>query len=1181
MTLSHKNIDSKRMNSRLQRIGTSSESLIIKEINLNKNFSKNNNLNMGETKENNIIVHFGDDELNDDEKIGLSVSSMDRILPRDTFIDYSLSNDHIHDNNKRISRQNKSISIDIQNIHNIPPHLPTTNTTTTSTTTTTPIDTITPSSTNTNNYSNAQPAAQFPKTNSKHISLSSSSNYTYNNNNYSNSPINNLSPTTNNNYYVNNSASTATTYNLSNNGFNSNSSYNFSNFSGTTNTNNMTNTTNNSISLSYSNNSVLSLNQRSLLHDDDEDDIDEVDGDEAEEDEDVDEEEEVNQSDAHSRVKANKSSKENPLLLMNKPPFSNGGEGINTFDRINTAKELEKDRIYWKDQKKQKSFYRKFIHSNSTKSSNSYRLKENYLDINHEDTQKLQDIFQRSISSNLNLKFKDYYTEESYSRYIHKTHTSNWKKYTMIFVLSILIIQFIQIIFGATFNFKNLLYLILLDVFGFILPIGIIYYMVGHLSASHLAKYMSIISIVTLFFLGPFAILTVNFIVAEIYIYEISLIVYIAIFLIGHYVLLTNFLYSIISIVIYFVSWCVAIAFQFNKKPSEQDSKDKQVTLTILKIFIFSCISFVMIYAIYRKELSSRRQFISDQRLFRINSKLVSQLNRIEKGLVNEAADLDAPIEKAIITVRSLMASPTIGPEHLKALDLVLSYLQLPNLFTPDLDQQVTQGLKMDDERKKWLFSEVAHKKQIERSKRSSSSESSSGAGSSLSPFYTPTPSPHDNQFEVQVINMDNYLTNYSSELLKQINDYNFPMFEFFKSTSRPLLTMSYHIFVKSGLLTRLHLSINKFLNFMSAIEDGYHPEHQFHNAEHASDVLHCIYYFSTIPNISPIFKDLDFLAMYIAACIHDFDHPGVSNKFIISIGDPLAMLYNDHSVLENHHCASALKVLNKPGNNFIERLDTEKKRELREAIIEMVLATDLSKHFSYLTSFKKKLLDTLTCNSRDDRMLLMQMLIKCCDVSNPTKCREIYKGWLNRVMSEFFSQGDREKQLNVPVSPFCNRDNSNAFSCQKGFIDFVAAPIFEAVGEYINKYEIENPTTNTTSSSKHHQHKDCSATNTSNSLNTTTDNSRRNSSSNENEKLRIHPTTSTQDEIKSQSSKTSINNSIISTSNTNALIKHSKSKKTCSLISISECQRRVNVILDGLKMNKEWIDSNAAKTEV
>jgi hypothetical protein len=379
---------------------------------------------------------------------------------------------------------------------------------------------------------------------------------------------------------------------------------------------------------------------------------------------------------------------------------------------------------------------------------------------------------------------------------------------------------------------------------------------------------------------------------------------------------------------------------------------------------------------------------------------------------------------------------------------------------------------------------------------------------------------------------------------------------------------MSYHIFVKSGLLSRLHLSVNQFLNFMSAVEDGYHPEHQFHNAEHASDVLHCIYYFSTIPNVATCFKDLDYLGMYIAACIHDFDHPGVNNKFLITVGDPLAELYNDKSVLENHHCSAALKLLNKPGNNFIERLDKEKKRELRETIIELVLATDLSGHFSYLTSFKKKLLDTLTCSTNEDRLLLMQMFIKCCDVSNPTKSRPLYDEWINRVMSEFFSQGDREKQLNIPVSPFCNRDNANVYSCQKGFIDFVAAPIFEAVGEFIGKFQIHKNATQ--------KQLQISSANTTLSRESSVQVAPSNDTSlvshgsmTDPEKQKIVASSSTNDEN---------NNS----GNTSTL-RQSKSyyhKKTFSRLNLLESQERINVILDGLKSNKEWIDTNAAKTE-
>jgi cGMP-inhibited 3',5'-cyclic phosphodiesterase A len=39
---------------------------------------------------------------------------------------------------------------------------------------------------------------------------------------------------------------------------------------------------------------------------------------------------------------------------------------------------------------------------------------------------------------------------------------------------------------------------------------------------------------------------------------------------------------------------------------------------------------------------------------------------------------------------------------------------------------------------------------------------------------------------------------------------------------------------------------------------------------------------------------------------MHDFEHPGYSNQFVIRTKHPLAIRYSDQSVLENHHLAAA-----------------------------------------------------------------------------------------------------------------------------------------------------------------------------------------------------------------------------------------------------------------------------------
>ncbi len=62
-------------------------------------------------------------------------------------------------------------------------------------------------------------------------------------------------------------------------------------------------------------------------------------------------------------------------------------------------------------------------------------------------------------------------------------------------------------------------------------------------------------------------------------------------------------------------------------------------------------------------------------------------------------------------------------------------------------------------------------------------------------------------------------------------------------------------------------------------------------------------------------------LTMYLAAIIHDYDHRGVNNQFLIRSVDPLALRYNDASPMENHHVSAAFTVLREEQYNFLERV--------------------------------------------------------------------------------------------------------------------------------------------------------------------------------------------------------------------------------------------------------------------
>jgi len=54
-------------------------------------------------------------------------------------------------------------------------------------------------------------------------------------------------------------------------------------------------------------------------------------------------------------------------------------------------------------------------------------------------------------------------------------------------------------------------------------------------------------------------------------------------------------------------------------------------------------------------------------------------------------------------------------------------------------------------------------------------------------------------------------------------------------------------------------------------------------------------------------------------------------------LGSELALMYNDESVLENHHLAVAFKLLQEPGCDIFENLPSKSRQTLRRMVIDIV----------------------------------------------------------------------------------------------------------------------------------------------------------------------------------------------------------------------------------------------------
>jgi hypothetical protein len=90
------------------------------------------------------------------------------------------------------------------------------------------------------------------------------------------------------------------------------------------------------------------------------------------------------------------------------------------------------------------------------------------------------------------------------------------------------------------------------------------------------------------------------------------------------------------------------------------------------------------------------------------------------------------------------------------------------------------------------------------------------------------------------------------------------------------------------------------------------------------------------IGGVKSLLKQQDVLASFLACAMHDFEHPGYSNSFVIRTKHPLAIRYSDFSVLENHHLAAAFSIMFDPHKkcNLMMNMNLDSQREVRKTII-------------------------------------------------------------------------------------------------------------------------------------------------------------------------------------------------------------------------------------------------------
>ncbi|XP_047387595.1 cAMP-specific 3',5'-cyclic phosphodiesterase 4C isoform X4 [Sciurus carolinensis] len=321
---------------------------------------------------------------------------------------------------------------------------------------------------------------------------------------------------------------------------------------------------------------------------------------------------------------------------------------------------------------------------------------------------------------------------------------------------------------------------------------------------------------------------------------------------------------------------------------------------------------------------------------------------------------------------------------------------------------------------------------------------------------------PHSTSLSAATVPRFGVQTDQEGQLAKELEDTNKWGLDVFKvaelSGHRPLTAIVFSIFQERDLFKTFQIPADTLATYLLTLEGHYRADVAYHNSLHAADVAQSTHVLLATPALEAVFTDLEVLAAIFASAIHDVDHPGVSNQFLINTNSELALMYNDASVLENHHLAVGFRLLQAHNCDIFQNLSAKQRLSLRRMVIDMVLATDMSKHMNLLADLKtmvetKKVtsLGVLLLDNYSDRIQVLQNLVHCADLSNPTKPLPLYRQWTERIMAEFFQQGDRERESGLDVSPMCDKHTASVEKSQVGFIDYIAHPLWETWADLVH----------------------------------------------------------------------------------------------------------------------------------
>ncbi|XP_064837602.1 cGMP-dependent 3',5'-cyclic phosphodiesterase-like [Oncorhynchus masou masou] len=275
------------------------------------------------------------------------------------------------------------------------------------------------------------------------------------------------------------------------------------------------------------------------------------------------------------------------------------------------------------------------------------------------------------------------------------------------------------------------------------------------------------------------------------------------------------------------------------------------------------------------------------------------------------------------------------------------------------------------------------------------------------------------------------------------------PRFSSFTYTPRSLSedstpTAVISMFEDMGFINTYKINMNTLARFCLMVKRGYRDP-PYHNWMHAFSVSHFCYLLCKNLELSNYLEDIEMFALFVSCMCHDLDHRGTNNSFQVASKSVLAGLYSSEgSVLERHHFAQAIAILNTQGCNIFEKFSRKDYQRMLDLMRDIILATDLAHHLRILKDLQKMADVGYNTKEPQHHNLLLCLIMTSCDLSDQTKDWKTTWKIAGLIYKEFFSQGDLEKAMGNRPSEMMDREKAYIPELQTGFMEHIAMPIYK-----------------------------------------------------------------------------------------------------------------------------------------